>query len=78
MQIVIKLYYNKNNPHFSPQNLERNIQMLAKLRLELSTDNVFFWHMAVFKYAGQIVENIDASYAQTLHKQGLKPYDFAI
>ncbi len=34
--------------------------------------------MAVFKYAGQIVENIDASYAQTLHKQGLKPYDFAI
>ncbi len=42
MQIVIKLYYNKNNPHFSPQNLERNIQMLAKLRLELSTDNVFF------------------------------------
>lgn len=76
MQIVIKLYYNKNNPHFSQLNLERNTQMLAKPRLELSTDDVFFWHMAVFKYAGQIVENNRCLLCPNASQAGLKAIRF--
>lgn len=74
MQIVIKLYYNKNNPRFSQPNLERNIRMLAKLRLELSTDDASFGIYQSSNLQGVIMENIDASYAKTLHEQGLKPY----